>query len=152
MNGDSLSLVAPRFTVGPWDRLTAQQQRIFITYVRANFGGEAGADPAAFATRLWNDSVGVANSGGTPGSDRLLNLSRLTTFIGVTSMWEKRNVIDQVTVVTNINGDQPSSNFRLFGGLAPTGGEKVKKEFDHSIAGSGHNEFSVSRREQGLLG
>ncbi|HEY6190090.1 MAG TPA: hypothetical protein VIW80_20730 [Pyrinomonadaceae bacterium] len=152
MNGDSLSLVAPRFIVGPWDRLTAQQQRIFITYVRANFGGEAGADPAAFATRLWNDSVSIANSGGTPGSDRLLNLSRLTTFVGVTSMWEKRNVIDQVTVVTNINGDQPSGNFRLFGELAPTGGERVKKEFDHSIAGSGHNDFSVSRREQGLLG
>jgi hypothetical protein len=94
MNGDSLSLVTPKFTVGTWDTLTSAQRRIFITYVRANFGGEVGADPGAFTARLWNDSVSTANSSTTPASDRLLNLSRLTTFVGVTSMWEKRNVID----------------------------------------------------------
>jgi len=77
MNGESRNLVAPKFTVGTWDRLTAEQQRIFITYVRANFGGDVGADPGAFAARLLNDSVSTANSGSTPASDRLLNLSRV---------------------------------------------------------------------------
>ena len=66
MNGDSLSLAAPKFTVGTWDRLTTEQQRIFISYVRANFGSEVGADPSAFATGLWNDSVITANSNSTP--------------------------------------------------------------------------------------
>ena len=152
MNGDSLSLTAPKFTVGTWDRLTTEQQRIFISYVRANFGSEVGADPGTFAAGLWNDSVTAANSSSTPASDRLLNLSRLTTFIGVTSMWEKRNVIDRVTTVTNINGDQPNANFRLFGELAADSREKIKKQFDQTIFGSGHGDYSISRREQGLWG
>jgi hypothetical protein len=52
MNGEFLDRVAPKFTVGTWDTLTAAQQRIFITYVRANFGGEVGADPGALPTPL----------------------------------------------------------------------------------------------------
>lgn len=152
MNGEALNLVAPKFIVGTWDRLIAEQRRVFITYARANFGGEVGADPTPFAAGLWNDSVSIANSNGVPGSDRLLNLSRLLTFVGVTSMWEKRSVIDQVTLVTNINGDQSSGNFRLFGELAATGAQKIKKQFDQTIFGSGHGEYSVSRREQGLWG
>lgn len=152
MNGESLSLVAPKFTVGTWDTLTAAQRRIFITYVRANFEGEVGADPGAFAASLWNDSVSTANSSTTPASDRLLNLGRLTTYVGVTSMWEKRKVIDLVTVVNIINGDQQNANFRLFGELAANSEEQIKKRFDQTILGSGHGEYSISRREQGLLG
>ena len=152
MNGEFLSLAAPKFTVGTWDRLTTEQHRIFISYVRANFGGEVGADPSAFAAGLWNDSVTTANSSSTPASDRLLNLSRLTTFVGVTSMWEKRNVIDRVTTVTNINGDQPNANFRLFGELAADSMERIKKQFDQTIFGSGHGDYSISRREQGMWG
>ena len=147
MNGNSLTLSAPRFFVGDWDRLTAQQQRVFITFVVANFG-DAGGDPAGFARGLWNESAEAANTDRPPGSDRLLNLSRLTTFIGVTSLWEKRGVIDLVTVVTNINGDQQSQNFRLYGQLAAGGGQRIKDTFKYSIVGSGHGEYSVSRRER----
>lgn len=151
MNGDSLSLSAPRFIVGNWDRLTAQQQRVFITYVTANFGGEIGNDPPAFARKLWNDSVAAANSSSPPGSDRLLNLSRLATFIGVTSMWETRGVIEQVTIVTNINGEQPHQNFRLYGELVDGGGQRIKDAFKYKIPGSGHGDYKVSRRERNFF-
>lgn len=147
MNGNTFDVAAPRFIVGTWDRLNGQQQRIFISYVRANFG-ESAPDPAAFARKLWNDSVEVANSGGVPGSDRLLDLSRLLTFIGITSMWEKCGVIEQVSVVTNINGDLPSNNFRLYGELADGGAQVVKARFKYAISGSGHGTYSVSRRER----
>jgi hypothetical protein len=152
MNGEFLGLVAPKFTIGTWENLTGEQQRIFITYIRFNFGADVGVDPAAFAARLWDDSVSAANSSSTPASDRLLNLSRLTTFVGVTSMWEKRKVINLVTLVTNINGDQQNANFRLFGELVANSETTIRKQFDQTIFGSGHGEYSVSRREQGLWG
>jgi hypothetical protein len=146
------ALTAPRFTVGDWDALTAEQHRIFITFAKANYASEIGAgDPALFSKQLWNDSALAANTGAGGGA-RLLDQSRLTTFIGVTSLWAKTGVSDQVTLVTDINGDQPDRNFRLFGELKPGGGEVVKKAFTFNIAGSGHSEYSVSRREQGLLG
>lgn len=141
---------APQFIIGNWESLNVAQQRIFITYVVLNYGG--GADPAEFAAELWNDSSAAANSGHPGTTDRLLELSQLTTYIGVTSLWTKRQVIDQVTLVSHINGDQPQHNFRLYGELKPGGGEVIKRVFDHDIAGSGHGEYSVSRREQGVWG
>lgn len=152
MNGNTLDVVAPRFVVGTWDKLKAGQQRVFITFVERVHGAAAAADPAGFARGLWNDSAQAANSGANPGPGRLLNQSRLTTFIGVTSMWDRRGVISQVAAVTDINGDQDRDNFRLYGELVAGGGERIKHAFTHSIAGSGHGEFKVSRREQGLLG
>ena len=142
-----------RFIVGSWDELTAEQQRLFITYVVHNYSDEIeGEDPAEFAEKLWNDSVDAANGEHVGDNDRILELSQLTTFIGVTSLWQKRQVSNQIVLVTHINGDQPKNNFRLFGNLAAGGGQIIKQVFDHSIFGSGHGEYSVSRREQGLWG
>jgi len=149
----SLRRSESRFIIGHWNDLIAEQRRLFIAYVIHNYSGDiGGGDPAKFAEKLWNDSVDEANSGGVVDNDRLLELSQLTTFIGVTSLWEKRQVSDQVVLVTNINGDQPKNNFRIFGTLASGGGEVIKEVFDHSIFGSDHGEYSVSRREQGLWG
>lgn len=152
MNGNTLDVVAPRFIVGAWEELKAGQQRIFTTFAERVHGTAAAADPAGFARALWNDSAQHANAGVNPGPGRLLDQSRLTTFVGVTSMWEKRGVSSHVAAVTAINGDQDRDNFRLYGELTAGGGEEIKRAFRHSIGGSGHGEYSVSRREQGLLG
>lgn len=73
MNGDPLDVVAPRFRVGVWDRLSGQQRRVFATYAAAKFG-EAAADPMNFARGLWNESAAGAGRsdelGGTPAAAR----------------------------------------------------------------------------------
>jgi hypothetical protein len=144
---------ASRFFVGHWNELTDEQHRLFITYVVHNYSGDiGGGDPAEFAERLWNDSADAANDGTVGDNDRLLELSQLTTFIGVTSLWQRRQVSNQVERVTHVNGDQPDDNFRLFGSLLAGGGQIIKQVFDHGIGGSGHGEYSVSRREQGVWG
>lgn len=146
-------LIVHQFTIGNWKALSDQQKRVFVTYAKANYGGEIGnGDAIAFSIKLWNDSADAANARGIGANDRLLEQSQLTTFLGVTSMWEKREVIHLIEIVSHINGDQAHNNFRLYGALSDSGGESVKKTFKHNIAGSGHGEYSVSRREQGLWG
>jgi RHS repeat-associated protein len=143
-------------TIGSYNDLTDEQKRLFQTYVNNNYSDQIGdMDPADFAARLWNESALIANLegenaavGGGP-----LSQSQLTTFLGVTSMLEARGVSDQVLSITSINGDQKEHNFRIYAELKGADSYKqIYQVFDWKIGGSGHEPYTISRREQGPNG
>jgi len=71
----------------------------------------------------------------------------------VTSMLEARGVSGEMKSITTINGDQKDQNFRIYGELNGSESAKViENAFSHGISGSGHDPYTISRREQGLTG
>ncbi len=143
--------------VETWDKLSEEQQRLFKTYVEKNYAEQL-KDGTVTAESLWNQSAAVANSPGlldeaTPSAN-LLSQSQLTTFVGTTSMLEKRGVIGDVASIHTINGDTSDDEYRIQGDLRnnDTSVKAIKKAFPHAIGGTGHDEYSDSNREQGLLG
>ena len=143
-------------TIGSYNDLTDEQKRLFQTYVNNNYGDQiSDMDPADFAARLWNESALIANLEGENAAvdGGPLSQSQLTTFLGVTSMLESRGVSDQVLSITAINGDQKDHNFRVYAELKGADSYKeVYKAFDWKIGGSGHEPYTISRREQGPNG
>jgi len=142
--------------IGSWDKLTAQQKRLFETYVQQNYAEELKNDPSFSAERLWNDSAAVANGDAAAGpNSRLLDDGQLTNFLGVTNMLEKRGVIDQVASISEIHGDKPEKHtYRIIGELKnnTTAVAAIKKALHHAIGGKGHGKYNDSNREQGLIG
>jgi len=141
--------------IGTYDKLTAEQKRLFETYVKLNYAEEL-KNPLFSAESLWNGSVAVVNGEAAAGpNSRLLDDGQLTNFLGVTNMLEKRGVIDQVASISEIHGDKPEGHtYRIIGELKnnSTAVDAIKKAFPNSIKGKGHGKYSESVREQGLFG
>jgi RHS repeat-associated protein len=160
--GYDSGLTIPGVTVGTWDRLTSEQQRLFTSYYVHAFGGgqehatscvkgpcyDSPTDEEMAAT-YWNASVVAANNGDSPPSAGLTQ-DQLTTFIGVTSMWEYKHVSDKIRVVTDIVKDTGGDGFRLLGTFAPGGGEYIRDHPDewHKTSLGGKGKYKYSYRER----
>ena len=139
-------------SIGAWNTLSLEQQRLFRSYYAMNYARPIGEDALELgAATLWNLSVMRANSvsgAGSIGSYQLLDQSQLTTFIGVTSMWAHTGVSPRIAVVSEIRGDIPDDNFALRGVFADGGGAYVKSTWE-SIGGEVHVPYEMSKRERG---
>jgi RHS repeat-associated protein len=151
---DGLDPNDPRYKVGKWHELTDEQRRLFTTYFETKYPQQQIGDqnPAMTPAILWNVSVGIANAGGLPAEgSNFLNQSQMTTFIGVTSLWESKGVSRQIATVTEINGEQDRGSFRLRGDFVEGGGAAVERIFNNRIGGSDKAPYTESRRERGFF-
>ena len=142
--------------IGSYYKLTDEQRRLFLTYMQSitpppTPGKTQVLTPEQQAAFVWDGSAAAANYGLSGG---ILSQSQLTTFLGVTSMLESRGVIGEVKSITAINGDIPKHEFRLIGELKnnTTSVAAINKAFPNAIGGKGHEPYTVSMREQGLMG
>jgi len=139
-------------SIGTWNTLTPEQQRLFTTYYDLNYARPIGDDSLQLSpAALWNLSAAAANSGRATGSllgYQLLNQSQLTSFIGVTSMWQYMKVSHRVAAVTEIRGDVKEDNFCVRGIFEEGAGKFIKDTWE-DIPGSLNPPFTISRREGG---
>lgn len=147
-------------TVGNWNQLTAEQQRLFTTYFESQFQdilqrpfmmcGELNTTELAGA--YWDASVSAANANRTDAGSfmgrSLLDQSQLTTFLGVTGMWEKTGVIGKIASVTEIRGAVKPDGFSLRGRFRQGGGAYILKNWN-DIPGKVNDPYTTSRRHRG---
>ena len=143
--------------IGDYSQLTEEQKRLFRSFVEENYADQIGDMTVNdFAERLWNESALVANIEGGEASfvgSNHLTQSQMVTFLGVTNMLAHLGVIGEVASISKINGDIKEHEFRIIGNLwnNTTSVDAIKKAFKKEIPGSGHGDYSDSRRQHGAF-
>ncbi len=140
--------------IGTFNQPSSEQQRLFVSYVESEVPEDEYSNcltPTQRAEAYWNSSAEAANRGSQDPNDPtlLLDQSQLTTFIGVTSMWEKTGVSGKIANVTEIRGDVKNHNFALIGTFVKGGGEFIRSNWKN-IPGETEEPYNTSRREKGV--